>query len=137
MSSELFKAMTETFIVHIPVRGSGAARAAMLANETQMLFDNVPPLLPHIRSGKVRALAVTSLTRMPVLPDVPTVDESGLKGYEVAAWFDTSTHPEIARVVAEAEAQARVQVPPIGSGRHSVPPVTGPATEPPPAADPA
>ena len=93
MSSELFKAMTDTFIVHIPFRGSGPAQAAMLANETQMMFDNLPPQLPHIRSGKVRALAVTSLTRSPVLPDLPTVDESGLKGYEVTAWFGLAAPP--------------------------------------------
>jgi tripartite-type tricarboxylate transporter receptor subunit TctC len=93
MSAELFKAITETFIVHIPFRGSGPAQAAMLANETQMMFDNLPPQLPHIRSGKVRALAVTSLTRTSVLPDLPTVDESGLKGYEVTAWFGLVAPP--------------------------------------------
>ncbi|HKC44919.1 MAG TPA: tripartite tricarboxylate transporter substrate binding protein [Burkholderiales bacterium] len=93
MSSELFKAMTDTFIVHIPFRGSGPAQAAMLANETQMMFDNLPPQLPHIRSGKMRALAVTSITRSPVLPDLPTVDESGLKGYEVTAWFGLAAPP--------------------------------------------
>ena len=87
MSSELFKAMTGTFIVHIPFRGSGPAQAAMLSNEIQMMFDNLPPQLPHIRSGKVRALAVTSLKRSSVLPDLPTLDEIGLKGYEVTAWF--------------------------------------------------
>ena len=87
MSSELFKAMTGTFIVHIPFRGSGPAQAAMLSNEIQMMFDNLPPQLPHIRSGKVRALAVTSLKRSAVFPDLPTLDEIGLKGYEVTAWF--------------------------------------------------
>src|SRR5262245_56621432 len=93
MSSELFKAMTNTFIVHIPFRGSGPAQAAMLANEVQCMFDNLPPQLPHIKSGKVKALAVTSLTRSPVLPDLPTVDESGLKGYEVTAWFGLAAPP--------------------------------------------
>jgi len=87
MSMELFKGMTETFIVHIPFRGSGPAQAAMLAGETQLMFDNLPPQVPHIKSGKVRALAVTSLKRSPVFPDVPTLDEAGLKGYEVTAWF--------------------------------------------------
>jgi|SoiMethySBSTD1v2_1073268.scaffolds.fasta_scaffold68608_4 tripartite-type tricarboxylate transporter receptor subunit TctC len=87
MSSELFKAMTNTFIVHIPFRGSGPSQAAMLAGEIQMMFDNLPPQLPHIRSGKVRALAVTSLKRSPIVPDLPTLDEIGLKGYEVTAWF--------------------------------------------------
>jgi len=87
MSMEMFKAMTNTYIVHIPFRGSGPSQAAMLAGETQCMFDNLPPQLPHIRSGKVRALAVTSLKRSPVMPELPTLDESGLKGYEVTAWF--------------------------------------------------
>jgi tripartite-type tricarboxylate transporter receptor subunit TctC len=87
MSMELFKGMTGTFIVHIPFRGSGPAQAAMLAGETQLMFDNLPPQLPHIKSGKVRPLALTSLKRSTAVPDVPTLDESGLKGYEVTAWF--------------------------------------------------
>jgi tripartite-type tricarboxylate transporter receptor subunit TctC len=87
MSMELFKGMTNTFIVHIPFRGSGPAQAAMLANETQLMFDNLPPQMSHIKSGKVRALAITALKRSPALPDVPTLDEIGLKGYEVTAWF--------------------------------------------------
>jgi tripartite-type tricarboxylate transporter receptor subunit TctC len=87
MSMELFKSMTGTFIVHIPFRGSGPAQAAMLANETQLMFDNLPPQMAHIKSGKVRALAVTALQRSKALPDVPTLDEAGLKGYEVTAWF--------------------------------------------------
>jgi tripartite-type tricarboxylate transporter receptor subunit TctC len=87
LSAELFKMMTGTFIVHIPFRGSGPAQAAMLANETQIMLDNLPPQLPHIRSGKVRALAVTGSTRSAVLPELPTLDEAGLKGYEVYSWF--------------------------------------------------
>ena len=87
MSMELFKGMTGTFIVHIPFRGSGPAQAAMLAGETQLMFDNLPPQMPHIKSGKVRPLAVTSLKRLAAVPDVPTLDEVGLKGYEVTAWF--------------------------------------------------
>jgi tripartite-type tricarboxylate transporter receptor subunit TctC len=87
MSMEMFKGMTETFVVHIPFRGSGPAQAAMLAGETELMFDNLPPQMSHIRSGKVRALAVTSLKRSAALPEVPTLDEAGLKGYEVTAWF--------------------------------------------------
>jgi tripartite-type tricarboxylate transporter receptor subunit TctC len=87
MSMELFKGMTGTFIVHIPFRGSGPAQTAMLANETQIMFDNLPPQMPHIKSGKVRALAVTSRTRSKAMPELPTLDEIGLKGYEVTAWF--------------------------------------------------
>jgi tripartite-type tricarboxylate transporter receptor subunit TctC len=87
MSTELFKGMTNTFIVHIPFRGSGPAQAAMLSGEIDLMFDNLPPQLPHIKSGKVRPLAVTSLKRSSALPDVPTLDEVGLKGYEVTSWF--------------------------------------------------
>jgi tripartite-type tricarboxylate transporter receptor subunit TctC len=87
MSMELFKAMTNTFILHIPFRGSGPAVASVLAGETDLMFDNLPPVLPQIKAGKMRALAVTSLERSPVMPELPTLDESGLKGYDVTAWF--------------------------------------------------
>ena len=70
MSMELFKAMTDTFIVHIPFRGSGPAVASLLAGETQMMFDNLPPVIPQIKAGKMRALAVTSLKRSPAMPEV-------------------------------------------------------------------
>src|SRR5262249_54893665 len=90
MSTELFKAMTNTFIVHIPFRGSGPSQAAMLSGEVQLMFDNLPPQLPHIKAGKVKALAVPSLKRSPALPDVPSLDEAGLKGYEVYSWFGLS-----------------------------------------------
>ena len=87
LSSELFKSMTGTFIVHIPFRGAGPAIAALLAGEIEMMIDNIPPQVPQIKSGKVRALAVTSLKRSSALPDVPTMDEVGLKGYEVVSFF--------------------------------------------------
>jgi tripartite-type tricarboxylate transporter receptor subunit TctC len=87
MSMELFKGMTETFIVHIPFRGSGPATASLLANETQLMFDNLPQQMSQIKSGRVRPLAVTGLARSPAVPDLPTLDEVGLKGYEVTAWF--------------------------------------------------
>jgi tripartite-type tricarboxylate transporter receptor subunit TctC len=87
LSSELFKAMSGTFIVHIPFRGAGPAIAALLGGEIQMMIDNIPPQVPLIKSGRVRPLAVTSLKRVNVLPDVPTMEEIGLKGYEVISWF--------------------------------------------------
>jgi tripartite-type tricarboxylate transporter receptor subunit TctC len=87
LSSELFKAMSGTFIVHIPFRGAGPAIAALLGGEIEMMIDNIPPQVPLIKSGRVRALAVTSLRRVNVLPDVPTMDEIGLKGYEVISFF--------------------------------------------------
>lgn len=99
MSMELFKGMTNTFIVHIPFRGAGPATAALFANDTQLMFDNLPPQVGNIKSGKVRAIAVTSVKRSPVFPDVPTLDEMGLKGYEVSSWFGINvragTPPEI------------------------------------------
>ena len=87
LSSELFKVMSNTFIVHIPFRGAGPATAALLGGEIDMMIDNIPPQVSQIKAGKVRALAVTSLKRVNVLPDVPTMDEIGLKGYEISSFF--------------------------------------------------
>jgi len=106
MSMELFKAMTDTFIVHIPFRGSAPAVASVLAGETQMMFDNLPPVIPQIKAGKLRALAVTSLTRSPAMPDLPTLDESGLKGYEVNAWFALNTAGSVPREIVARLGQA-------------------------------
>ena len=106
MSMEMFKAMTNTFIVHIPFRGSGPAQAAMMSGETQLMFDNLPPQLPHIKSGKVRPIALTSLKRSNAVPEVPTLDEAGLKGYEVTAWFGLSAPAATPREVIQRLNQA-------------------------------
>lgn len=87
LSAELFKVMTNTFIVHIPFRGAPQATQALIAGDVDMEIQNLPPEVPLIKSGKVRALAVTSLRRVGILPDVPTFDEAGLKGYEITSWF--------------------------------------------------
>ena len=87
LSGELFKTMSGTFIVHIPFSGAGPSTAAMLGGEIETMFDNIPPQVGNIKAGKVRALAVTSLQRNPAIPDVPTLDEIGLKGYEVVSFF--------------------------------------------------
>ena len=87
LSSELFKTMSGTFIVHIPFSGAGPATAALLGGNIEMMIDNIPPQVGNIRAGKVRALAVTSLKRSSALPEVPTMDEIGLKGSEVTAFF--------------------------------------------------
>jgi tripartite-type tricarboxylate transporter receptor subunit TctC len=86
-SGELFKTMSGTFIVHIPFSGAGPSTAAMLGGEIETMFDNIPPQVGNIKAGKVRALAVTSLKRNSAIPDVPTLDEVGLKGYEVVSFF--------------------------------------------------
>lgn len=88
LTGELFKSLTQTFMVHLPYRGSAPALQDLLAGNTQVMFDNLTSSLPHIRSGKLKALAVTSPVRSPALPNVPTMEEAaGLKGFDATAWF--------------------------------------------------
>lgn len=87
LSGELFKSMTKTEMLHVPYKGGGAAMADLLPGRVQLMFCNLPLCLPHIQSGKLRALAVTSSKRSGLLPDVPTMSEAGLPGYEVNGWF--------------------------------------------------
>jgi tripartite-type tricarboxylate transporter receptor subunit TctC len=88
LAGELFKTMTRTFMVHFPYRGSGPALLDLMGGNMDLMFDNLPSSLPHIRSGKLRALAVTSAVRSAALPDLPTIEEAAqLKGYEASSWF--------------------------------------------------
>ena len=87
LSAELFKRRSETFITHVPYRGSAAAITALLAGEVDMMFDNLPSAIGQIQSGKLRALAVTTAQRSTALPDVPTLAEAGMDGFNVSAWF--------------------------------------------------
>jgi tripartite-type tricarboxylate transporter receptor subunit TctC len=90
LSAELFKSLTGTFMLHLPYRGSGPALIDLMAGNVDLMFDNLPSSLPHIKSGKLKALAVTSGQRSSALPDVPTVAEAGgllLKNYEASSWF--------------------------------------------------
>jgi tripartite-type tricarboxylate transporter receptor subunit TctC len=90
LAGELFKSMTGTFMVHFPYRGSGPALIDLIGGATDLMFDNLPSALPHIKSGKLKALAVTSGARSVALPDTPTIEEAGgaaLKGYEASSWF--------------------------------------------------
>ena len=86
LSGELFKAMTGVEMQHVPYRGSAPALTDMLSGQVQVMFDNMPSSVPHVKSGGLRALAVTTATRAPELPDVPTVGET-VKDYEASAWF--------------------------------------------------
>ena len=86
MTGELFKSYTRVDIQHVPYKGGAPAIADLIAGQIPIMFDNVPPLLPHVRSGRIKALAVTSLARLAILPDVPTLDESGLKGFDAVGW---------------------------------------------------
>lgn len=86
LSGELFMAMTGVKMTHVPYRGSNPALIDMLSGQCQVMFDNMPSCLPHIKSGKLRALAVTTEQRSMQLPDVPVLDET-VRGYEASAWF--------------------------------------------------
>jgi tripartite-type tricarboxylate transporter receptor subunit TctC len=87
MSGAMFTQLTKTDILHIPYKGSAPAITDLLAGQTNMMFDNIPSALPHIKSGKLRALATTGAKRDPALPDLPTVAEAGVPGYESGVWF--------------------------------------------------
>jgi tripartite-type tricarboxylate transporter receptor subunit TctC len=87
LSGELFKLTAGVDITHIPYKGSAPAMTDLLGGQVQSMFDNAPSALQHVRAGKLRPLAVTSAQRSPAAPDVPTMAEAGLPGYEVTSWF--------------------------------------------------
>ena len=87
MSAEMFKHLAKVDILHIPYKGSSPALIDMLGGQVMMMFDNVPSALPHIKSGKLRALATTGAKRDATLPDLPTIAEAGVPGYESGVWF--------------------------------------------------
>ena len=87
LAAELYKQMAGVDILHVPYKGSAPAVADLLGGQVQLMFDNMPVSLPHAKAGKLRALAVTSLKRSPALPDVPTMDVEGLKGFDATSWF--------------------------------------------------
>src|SRR3954469_15455201 len=86
MSGELFKMLTGTDMVHVPYRGGAPALTDLIAGQVHVMFDNIPTCAEHVKSGKLRGLAVTSTTRSQVLPDLPTVADF-LPGYEASAWY--------------------------------------------------
>ena len=102
LSGELFMAMTGVKMTHVPYRGSEPALIDMMGGQVQVLFDNMPSSIEHIRAGKLRALAVTTEQRSPSLPDVPTVGDT-VKGYEASAWFGMgapkNTPPEVIAIL--------------------------------------
>jgi tripartite-type tricarboxylate transporter receptor subunit TctC len=83
---ELFKLMTSTQIVHIPYKGGAAGITAMISGEVQLMMESLNSITPHAKAGRVRSLGVTGSKRAPVLPDVPTIAESGVPGYEAITW---------------------------------------------------
>jgi tripartite-type tricarboxylate transporter receptor subunit TctC len=86
LGGELFKSLTGTFITHVPYRGSPQAIQDLIGGQVDMMFDNLSSILPHIKAGRVRALGVSGNRRSPSAPDLPTVAEAGVTGYETTAW---------------------------------------------------
>lgn len=118
MAGELFKAMSGTDIVHVPYKGSSAARNDVIGGQVQMMIDAITTMAPNIAAGQVRALGTSGLKRSPVTPDVPTIAEAGVPGYEATIWLGimapagtpapivTRLNAEIAKVVSRAEVKA-------------------------------
>ena len=120
LSGELFNAMAGVKMVHVPYKGSAPAMADLLGGHVQLTFDNMLTVLPQVKAGKLRGLAVTMLTRSPLAQEMPTVAESGLKGFEVKSWngvvVPTGTpkeiidllHREIVKLVADPDVTANL-----------------------------
>src|SRR4051812_17563872 len=87
MAGELFKSMSGTDIVHVPHKASGEARNAVLGGHVQMMFDAITTMAPNIQEGKLRALGTTGIKRSEIMPDVPTIAEAGVPGYETTIWL--------------------------------------------------
>lgn len=87
VSGALFQSLTGAEITHIPYKGSAPAISDLLGNQIAVMFDNMPSAIQHVRSGKLRPIAVTTAKRSPELPDVPTIAEAGVPGYEATSWF--------------------------------------------------
>ena len=101
LAAVMFASMTGTDMVHIPYKGLSPALTDLLSGQDQLMFSSVVAILPHVRAGKLRALAVTSRKRMALLPDIPTIAESGVANYETSSWYGilapAGTPPEIVR----------------------------------------
>jgi tripartite-type tricarboxylate transporter receptor subunit TctC len=130
-----FQQVTDTSFIHVPYRGSGPLATDLLGGQILMSFDTVTPVLPHIKAGKLRALAVTTAKRSGALPDVPTLEESGLKGFDIGTWFGllapAATPPEIlnrlnteaVKIIQSPEFRARmaeIGAEPIGNSREQM-----------------
>jgi tripartite-type tricarboxylate transporter receptor subunit TctC len=101
LAGELLKLMAKTELVHVPYKGGGPAIAALVAGQVEAAFVNINAVMPQVKAGKLRALAVSSGKRSPLLPDVPTLQEQGIKGAEVQSWQAVSAPrglpPEVSR----------------------------------------
>ena len=110
LAAELFKSTAGVSMVHVPYRGSGPALIDLVGGQVSMMMDVVMTSYPYIQDGKIRALAVTSPTRSPMLPDVPTVAESGYPGYEAMVWFGMLAPPGLPEDIRKPLTQSLVDV---------------------------
>lgn len=109
MNMELFKSLAHVDLVHVPYKGSTQARTDLLSGQVQLTVDGLLPNLPHVRAGKLKALAVTNSRRAPAAPEIPTMAEAGVKGYESDTWYAllapaATPWPVLLRLRAAAEA---------------------------------
>jgi tripartite-type tricarboxylate transporter receptor subunit TctC len=128
LSGELFKSMTGIDMVHVPYKGSAPAVADLLGGQTAIMFDNMPSAIQHVRAGKLRPIAVTTAKRSPELPDVPTIAEAGVPGYDATSWFGlfvtagtpapvvSKLHGSLMKVLADPEVKKQIA----GQGAESV-----------------
>jgi tripartite-type tricarboxylate transporter receptor subunit TctC len=120
LAGEMLKSMAGIEATHVPYKGGGPALADLASGQIQFMVENIPSTAPYVTSGRLRALAVTDLRRSPVLPDVPTLDESGLKGYQIVGWnglflpggtppaIVDKLHAEVAKALAQADVRERL-----------------------------
>ena len=120
LAGEMLKAMAGIEATHVPYKGGGPALADLASGQIQFMVENIPSTAPYVTSGRLRALAVTDLRRSPVLPDVPTLDESGLKGYQIVGWnglflpagtppaIVDKLHAEVAKALAASDVKERL-----------------------------
>jgi tripartite-type tricarboxylate transporter receptor subunit TctC len=121
LSAELFKSMARVDIVHVPYKGAAPALTDLIAGNVVMFMGNLPPALGHIKAGRLKPLAVTTSSRSSLVPELPTLDEAGLKGFETVAWFGLlapggtppeliqQAHAEVVRIVHTADLRARIE----------------------------
>lgn len=120
LAGELYKSMTGIRAQHIPYKGSGPSMADLIGGQYHYTFAGMQAVQPHIKSGRLRALAVTGIKRVPALPDLPTVDEAGLSGFEIVGWYGVlapaklpkpilaKLHGEIVRIISQPDTRARI-----------------------------
>jgi tripartite-type tricarboxylate transporter receptor subunit TctC len=114
MSAEMFKYLTKTFMTHIPYRGSAPALTDLLGGQVSIMFDNIPSSLPHIKAGKLKAIATTGGKRDATLPDLPTIAEAGVASYESGVWFGLAAATTLPKELVDrlsGEAQKAVRSP--------------------------